>query len=289
MQWHTTTSVVDEQWTEDLFKAFGKAFDKVRNFNSSLACHFPNKNTDNRGGFRCCFGQNRSAIRRSKEPRVRRVRSITVTPLVTAFLNGPVFHRLKRGPDGKFDDDGLANILMSATENIAGQWRANGTPAALRIVEILGIEQARKWGVCTMNEFRQFMKLKQFKSFKEWNPDPSVARAAERLYGHIDNLELYPGLQCEATIPTGPGLWLPAGYTMMKAVLSDAIALVRGDRFYTTCFTPSFLTAWGYQDTKRDPNNGGLGGAFPKLLTRHLPRHYAFVSFVVSAPITCIY
>lgn len=176
---------------------------------------------------------------------------------------------------------------MSATENIAGQWRANGTPPVLRIVEILGIEQGRKWGVCTMNEFRKFMNLKEFKSFDEWNPDPTIARAAERLYLHIDNLELYSGLQCEATIPTSPGLWLPAGYTMMKAVLSDAIALVRGDRFYTSSFSPSTLTAWGYQDTKRDPNNGGLGGAFPKLLTRHLPRHYAFVSFGVPAPIAC--
>ena len=104
----------------------------------------------------------------------------------------------------------------------------------------------------------------------------------KRLYGHIDNLELYTGLQCEATIPTGPGLWLPAGYTMMKAILSDAIALVRGDRFYTSSFTPSNLIAWGYQDTKREPNNSGLGGAFPKLLTRHLPHHYTFVSFWCS-------
>ena len=195
-----------------------------------------------------------------------------------------MFCRLKRGPDGKFDDGALANVLMSATENIAGQWRANGTPPVLRIVEILGIEQGRKWGVCTMNEFRKFMKLKEFESFDEWNPDPTVARAAERLYGHIDNLELYTGLQCEATIPTSQGLWLPAGYTMMKAVLSDAIALVRGDRFYTSSFSPSTLTAWGYQDTKREAHNGGLGGAFPKLLTRHLPRHYTFVSFDLPPP-----
>jgi linoleate 10R-lipoxygenase len=42
---------------------------------------------------------------------------------------------------------------MNATENAAGQWRANGTPVALRVVEILGIEQGRQWGVCTVRVF----------------------------------------------------------------------------------------------------------------------------------------
>ena len=34
------------------------------------------------------------------------------------------------------------------------------------------------------------------------------------------------------------------------------------------------LTAWGFQDCARDPNNGAFGAALPKLLFRHLPRHY---------------
>jgi hypothetical protein len=45
----------------------------------------------------------------------------------------------------------------------------------LRVVEILGIMQARQWGVCTMNEFRHFLGLKRFESFEEWNPDPEIA------------------------------------------------------------------------------------------------------------------
>jgi len=67
---------------------------------------------------------------------------------------------LIRGPDGKFSDDAIADILHSATENPAGAYRARGTPGVLRIVEILGIEQARQWGVCSMNEFRKFLGLK---------------------------------------------------------------------------------------------------------------------------------
>ena len=69
--------------------------------------------------------------------------------------------RLTRGPDGKFSDDQLADILQGATERPAGTFRGRGTPGVLRLVEILGIEQARQWGVCTMNEFRVFLGLKR--------------------------------------------------------------------------------------------------------------------------------
>lgn len=34
------------------------------------------------------------------------------------------------------------------------------------------------------------------------------------------------------------------------------------------------MTTWGFQDCSRDPNNGAFGAALPKLLMRHLPRHY---------------
>ena len=77
------------------------------------------------------------------------------------------------------------------------------------------------------------------------------------------------GLQCESTMPLSGGLRFACGYTvrllcpcmlilhiseffhlltlrymfldtpqMTKAVLGDAIALIRGDRFYTTSYTP---------------------------------------------------
>lgn len=38
-------------------------------------------------------------------------------------------------------------------------------------------------------------------------------------------------------MPLTPGLRFAAGYTLTRAVLGDAIALIRGDRFYTTDFT----------------------------------------------------
>ncbi|KAJ6585690.1 heme peroxidase [Mycena capillaripes] len=242
-RWHPTLSAADEKWTQNVFNKFfnNKPFDQLtmQDFGSA-------------------FGRTFAAI--DPDPSKR------------------TFGGLQRGPDGKFSDDDIARILLDATESPAGTYRARGTPEVLRVVEIMGILQARQWGVCTMNEFRQFLGLKQFEDFEDWNPDPAIANAARRLYGHIDNLELYTGLQCEETIPLSPGLRFASGYTMMRAVLGDAIALVRGDRFYTTDFTPANLTTWGYQDCEREPHNGGFGGEMPKLLMRHLPRHYPYNS-----------
>ncbi|KAJ8518487.1 hypothetical protein ONZ45_g4459 [Pleurotus djamor] len=241
-RWHATTSAVDEKWTEDVFNhAFGgKPFDQLS------------------------------------------LRDLaTIGKLFADVPSDPAkrtFAGLKRGPDGKFSDDDLARILHEATINPAGTFRGRGTPPVLRLVEIMGMEQARLWGVCTMNEFRKFLGLKQFETFEEWNPDPEIAAAARRLYGHVDNLELYPGLQAEPTMPVVDGMRFACGYTTTKAVLGDAIALVRGDRFYTTDFTPFNLTTWGFHDCQRHLDNGGGGGQMPKLLMRNLPRHYPWNS-----------
>ena len=57
-----------------------------------------------------------------------------------------------------------------------------------------------------------------YSSFSEWNSDPDVARAAEKLYGHIDRLELYTGLQAEEAKPVmeGAGLCPCASQSSLK-------------------------------------------------------------------------
>jgi hypothetical protein len=42
-----------------------------------------------------------------------------------------------------------------------------------------------------------------------------------------------------------PGSGLCVNYTTSRAILSDAVCLVRGDRFYTADYTPKNLTNWG--------------------------------------------
>lgn len=65
------------------------------------------------------------------------------------------------------------------------------------------------------------------------------------------------------------------GYTVSRAILSDAMALTRGDRHFTHDFTPYNLTAWGFQDCQRDPNGHGFGSMLGPLLLRTLPQDFS--------------
>jgi linoleate 10R-lipoxygenase len=255
-RWHAVLSQADEQWTEQIF---GKVFGTSKPFDQLTLADF----------------------------------MTTFTSVMASIPTDPrqrTFGGLTRGADGRFADGDLARILQNATEAPAGTFRARGVPAVLRVMEILGITQARKWGVCTMNEFRAFLGLKTFADFEDWSSDPEIANAARLLYGHIDNLELYVGIECEDTMPLKPEVRFSSGYTLMCAILSDALALIRGDCYFTTDYTPWNLTSWGFQDCFRDPHNGGLGGEMPKLLERHLPNHYPLQSTAASPsspPHTC--
>ncbi|KAG0695853.1 heme peroxidase [Suillus ampliporus] len=194
------------------------------------------------------------------------------------------FGGLTRGKNGRFSDGDIARILQDATADRAGAFRARGVPGVMRIVEILGIEQARTWGACTLNEFRRFIGLKPYKSFSEWNPDPIIYNAAERLYGDIENLELHVGLQAEETKPPIPGAGLCPGYTVSRAILADAVCLTRGDRFLTVDFTPFSLTTWGYEHCMVNKADGSYGGMLTQLLFRMFPDHYPAGSVYAHFP-----
>ena len=120
----------------------------------------------------------------------------------------------------------------------------------------------------------QYLGLRPYKSFLEWNPNPEIAKAAEKLYGDIDHLELYAGLQAEDTKPVVKGAGLCPGYTISRAILADAVALIRGDRFFTADFTPHNLTAWGYADCTRSVENPGFGSMLGRLFLRTLPDEF---------------
>lgn len=69
--------------------------------------------------------------------------------------------RLKRDPvTNRFSDKDVAQILQSATDDLAQGFRARGIPEVFKVIEIMGIKQARAWNVCSLNEFRKFLGLK---------------------------------------------------------------------------------------------------------------------------------
>lgn len=63
------------------------------------------------------------------------------------------FDNLKRGPDGRFSDADLGRIIKDCIEEPAHAFGAHGTPASLKVVDLLGQLQARgAFNVCTLNE-----------------------------------------------------------------------------------------------------------------------------------------
>lgn len=197
-RWHSTISQKDEKWTEEVYEELvGKPGEdaSVQELLGALGEYGKHLNPD---------------------PEKR------------------TFSQLKRQADGTFKDEELVAILTDAIESVSGSFGARNVPKVLRAVEILGIEQARRWNVGSLNEFRKFFGLKSYQSFEEINSDPEVADRLRHLYEKPDYVELYPGIVAEeAKEPMVPGVGIAPGYTISRAVLSDAVALVRGDRFYT--------------------------------------------------------
>jgi hypothetical protein len=135
----------------------------------------------------------------------------------------------------------------------------------------MGQLQAREmFNVCTLNEFRRYLNLKAYDTFEDWCTDKETAKAAELLYGHIENMELYPGLMAECTKPAMPGSGVCPGHTTGRGILDDAVALVRGDRYLSYDFNANTLTQWGAA-LLSEPAMGSYGGVFPKLLFQGLP------------------
>ena len=192
---------------------------------------------------------------------------------------------LQRDANGLYDDDELVDILRAGIEDTAGSFGANSVPRCLRPVEMLGIMQARRWRVGTLNEFRAFIGLTRHQTFEDINPEPTVAASLKALYGSPANVELYPGLMSEKTKPPmAPGSGVCLGYTSSRAILSDAVSLVRGDRFYTDDFTPKNLTNWGYAEVDSDLDVDS-GNVMYKLIFCAFPHHFQSDSIYAHHPL----
>ncbi|KAG5636742.1 hypothetical protein H0H81_007000 [Sphagnurus paluster] len=161
-RWHATTSEKDQKWTEDVFNsAFGgRPFEEA--CLNNLILQITINNTVLQLTPRDLGEAFAKLMSQTAASPAQRTFAGFVSPLGQLIRQLNVsFIRLQRGPDGSFSDDDLAAILHSATEEPAGAFRGRGTPTVLRMVEIMGIQQGRAWGVCTMNEFRKFLGLKR--------------------------------------------------------------------------------------------------------------------------------
>jgi linoleate 8R-lipoxygenase/9,12-octadecadienoate 8-hydroperoxide 8R-isomerase len=195
------------------------------------------------------------------------------------------FAGLQRQPDGTFNDGELANLWKLSVEDCAGAFGALHVPPIFRTIEALGIMQARRWNLGTLNELRAYFHLKPHKTFEDINSDPYIADQLKRLYDHPDLVEIYPGIIVEdAKEPMTPGSGLCVNYTISRAILSDAVALVRGDRFYTVDYTPKHLTNWAFSEIQPS-DSVDQGHLFYKLVLRAFPNHFAGNSIYAHFPL----
>ncbi|KAK6604717.1 Linoleate 10R-lipoxygenase [Botrytis cinerea] len=249
-RWHSCISQRDEKWSEDLYmKIFGKSYKEVTMQELLI-------------------GLGKLEAMTPEDPLQRD------------------FAGMKRGTDGKLNDDDLVNELTASIEDLAGSSGANNVPAVLRAVEILGMEQARAWKCATLNEFRKHFGLIPHEKFSDINSDPAVYEKLKVLFDEPDLVELYAGLVCEdAKKPMDPGVGIGPTYTISRSILSDAVTLVRGDRFYTTDYHPANLTNWGVTEVKYDLNVN-QGCVFYKLFIRAFPNHFSYNSIYAHYPLT---
>ena len=251
-RWHSAISRRDEKWTEDFY-----------------ATLFPNVDYTN--------VQEIDLIKRLREWQIG-IESIDP--------GKREFGEMARNANGTFNDADLVKILSDSTEDVACAFGPQNVPIVMRLVEVLGIKQARRWKTATLNEFRKFFSLEPHKEFADITKNENVARSLKTLYTHPDYVELYPGLVAEdAKIPLEPGSGLCPGFTISRTILADAVALTRGDRFYTVDYTPANLTNWGFSQVKPDPDVAG-GGVIYNLLMRALPFYYRGNSVYAMYPFT---
>ncbi|KAL2862868.1 peroxidase/cytochrome P450 family protein [Aspergillus lucknowensis] len=248
-RWHACVSKRDEQWTEDFHRQIMPGRDP-----STLS------------------------LREFVEGLGRWQAALPQEPLERPFSG------LRRKSDGTFDDDDLVKLFEQSVEDCAGAFGASHVPAIFKSIEALGIMQARSWNLGTLNEFRSYFNLAPHKSFEDINSDPYIAEQLKRLYDHPDLVEIYPGVIVEDAKDPVPGSGLCVNYTISRAILSDAVALVRGDRFYTVDFTPKHLTNWAFSEI--EPNNSvDQGHVFYKLVLRAFPNHFSGNSIYAHFPL----
>ena len=85
-----------------------------------------------------------------------------------------VFGGFQRNAQGYFDDSDLVRTLTEATGEVASSFGPRHIPIALKAIEVMGINQARSWGVASLNETRKFFGMVPHRTFMEINSDPGT-------------------------------------------------------------------------------------------------------------------
>ncbi|XP_023660355.1 prostaglandin G/H synthase 2-like isoform X1 [Paramormyrops kingsleyae] len=100
-------------------------------------------------------------------------------------------------------EHGINNLVESFTKQIAGRVAGGqNVPAAVAMVATKSLEHSRALRYQSLNAYRKRFSMTPYTSFEELTGDKTMASELEELYGHIDAMELYPGLLVEKPRPS---------------------------------------------------------------------------------------
>ena len=96
---------------------------------------------------------------------------------------------------------GLGALFDETCSQSAAQLSLFNTPEFLIPVELASVRFGREAKLRSYNDYRQLCKYPRVTSFAQITSDENVQQELERLYGHVDNIELYVGLYAEDLRP----------------------------------------------------------------------------------------
>ncbi len=92
---------------------------------------------------------------------------------------------------------GLARSFEIVSAQPARRMGLFNTVDFLLPVELSTIRLARKNKLASYNDYRQIMSYPRVTRFEQISSNPEFVKALQNLYGHVDRIELYPGLFAE--------------------------------------------------------------------------------------------
>ncbi|XP_028816954.1 prostaglandin G/H synthase 2-like [Denticeps clupeoides] len=99
-------------------------------------------------------------------------------------------------------DHGINQLVDSFTRQMAGRVAGGrNVPAAVMRVAMKSIEHSRQMRYQSLNAYRKRFNLKPYASFQDLTGEVEMASELEEMYGHVDAVELYPGLLVEKPRP----------------------------------------------------------------------------------------
>ena len=92
---------------------------------------------------------------------------------------------------------GLGALFAESCSQSAAQLSLFNTPEFLIPVELASVRFGREAKLRSYNDYRQLCKYPRVTDFNQISSDENIQKELQRLYGHVDNIELYVGLYAE--------------------------------------------------------------------------------------------